>query len=396
MFIGDALLNSQFIKITSLKEMSECESMLSMSIGGNRTDEDFKKILQYEENRNYDGKKGKILAMHLLIQFPRFSSFEEQQEFVNKFMCSFKQADGYMPYEHDIPYVFWHSKKSEGEYINILLCQRAIYEQPKIQVAVWKKNTWIDSTTGMFTTKGNPNAVLKEKGTSKYDKEGNPIFESILISPVKDRSFNYCSDSNNAVRNSKFKYFITGLKLKTQRIINSMCLVRSYLKGVKCTLKTEAFTRFDKKERKGKVLSYNSSIRTIRFSLGLIANDLSKKRKMMIQLSGAGGTKEAFAVQYKEYKSLVNKISSIFEQKRLTYTIRTKLKNAPKQAVYDFSFEECDLNLWEKKFYHVTQVVLGMIKKYQKAYLDELDISEELYQDSFRQAKERYEAQNIQ
>ena len=53
MFIGDALLNSQFIKITSLKEMSECESMLSMSIGGNRTDEDFKKILQYEENRNY-------------------------------------------------------------------------------------------------------------------------------------------------------------------------------------------------------------------------------------------------------------------------------------------------------------------------------------------------------
>ena len=140
-----------------------------------------------------------------------------------------------------------------------------------------------------------------------------------------------------------------------------MCLVRSYLKGVKCTLKTEAFTRFDKKERKGKVLSYNSSIRTIRFSLGLIANDLSKKRKMMIQLSGAGGTKEAFAVQYKEYKSLVNKISSIFEQKRLTYTIRTKLKNAPKQAVYDFSFEECDLNLWEKKFYHVTQVVLGMI-----------------------------------
>ena len=193
MFIGDALLNSQFIKITSLKEMSECESMLSMSIGGNRTDEDFKKILQYEENRNYDGKKGKILAMHLLIQFPRFSSFEEQQEFVNKFMCSFKQADGYMPYEHDIPYVFWHSKKSEGEYINILLCQRAIYEQPKIQVAVWKKNTWLDSTTGMFTTKGNPNAVLKEKGTSKYDKEGNPIFESILISPVKDRSFNYCS-----------------------------------------------------------------------------------------------------------------------------------------------------------------------------------------------------------
>ena len=41
MFKGDALLNSQFLKITPIKSLNECESMLSMSIGGNRLVEDF-------------------------------------------------------------------------------------------------------------------------------------------------------------------------------------------------------------------------------------------------------------------------------------------------------------------------------------------------------------------
>ncbi len=395
MFKGDALLNSLFFKITSLKKLTECESMLSMSIGGNRSTEDFKKVLRYEENRKYDGQKEKILAMHLLIQFPRFSSFEEQHEFVTKFMCSFKNENGYMPYEHDIPYVFWHSRKAEGEYINILLSQRAIYDQPKVQIAVWKKNTWIDSKTGLFTNKTNPNAILKEKGSFKYDKEGNPIVETIFISPVKDRSFNYCNDSNSDVRNSKFKYFVTRLKIKAQRIINAMCLIKNYIKGVKYNLKTETFTRFDKKEKKGKVLHYNASLRNIRFALGYCANELAMKMDNMLSLNGKHGTREAFSWQYKEFKSLVKKISSIFSDKKLEYRVNSNLKNENTLRSYDFSFKNDEkLTLWKRKFYHVECVINGMIEKFQKNCLDDEYVPFEiLYQESYRQAKEHYEAQ---
>lgn len=394
MFKGDALLNSQFLKITPIKSLNECESMLSMSIGGNRLVEDFKKVLQYEDKRKYSGQKEKVLAMHLLVQFPRFSSFEEQQEFVTKFMCSFKNEDGYMPYEHDIPYIFWHSRKAEGEYINILLCQRAIYNQPKVQVAVWKKNTWIDSKTGLFTNKTNPNAILKEKGSFKYDKEGNPIVETIFISPVKDRGFNYCNDSNSDVRNSKFKYFVTGLKLKVQRIINSMCFIKNYIKGIKYNLKTETFTRFDKKEKKGKVLHYNAYLRNIRFALGYCANELSIKKENMLLFNGKYGTKETFSWQYKEFKSLVCKISSIFSNKKLEYIVNSNLKKSTLKS-YDFSFRNDEkLSLWKRKFYHVECVINGMIEKFQKNCLDDEYLPfEVLYKEMYRQAKELYEAE---
>ena len=394
MFKGDALLNSQFLKITPIKSLNECESMLSMSIGGNRLVEDFKKVLQYEDKRKYSGQKEKVLAMHLLVQFPRFSSFEEQQEFVTKFMCSFKNEDGYMPYEHDIPYIFWHSRKAEGEYINILLCQRAIYNQPKVQVAVWKKNTWIDSKTGLFTNKTNPNAILKEKGSFKYDKEGNPIVETIFISPVKDRSFNYCNDSNSDVRNSKFKYFVTGLKLKVQRIINSMCFIKNYIKGIKYNLKTETFTRFDKKEKKGKVLHYNAYLRNIRFALGYCANELSIKKENMLLFNGKYGTKETFSWQYKEFKRLVCKFSYIFSTKKLEYIVNYYLKKSTLKS-YDFSFRNDEkLSLWKRKFYHVECVINGMIEKFQKNCLDDEYLPfEVLYKEMYRQAKELYEAE---
>lgn len=390
MFKLDALTNSQYIYISAIHDMHECEAMLCVDgVRSNRSIDDFMTVLQYEDTRKYDGSREKIYAILLVIQVPRFASLDEQKEFVTKFMSSFIIND-YAPYEEDIPYVYWQSHQGEGDYMNILLCQRAFYKTPKTQPVVWKKNTWIDKVTGRFCSKDNPNAVLKERGTIKHDKDGNVMYETYFISPIKDRSFNYYSDGDTDVKKSKFKYFMTSLKQKAQKVINSMCEVNTYLQGIAFDFKNEQFNRFSDKEWKGKVLHYNACLKTIKFGLGLCCHQINASKKAMENLGGSYDLKAIHYTKYNEFKALVRKISDIFKNKKLSYKTNTKLKKEKNVKTIDFALDQQDLSLrvWKKKFNHAYKIIEGMIEKYQKKYLDDEYVPFDLmYQEGYRQAK---------
>lgn len=407
MFNPDALCQSNFVQLTSIYSREQIETRLKDSdIRSNREDYEkaIKEILAFEDRRSFgkdnDSRK-KVYAMHLKIQIPRFSTRGEQKEFTTKFMSSFKHEDGYKPYEKDIPYLYWLSEVGEGAYIEIIALQRAHYAVPLQRQKTYQRNMYINAKTLRFTNKDDPDAILKERGSLRFDKDGQPIMETISICPVKDRSLNYFGDGDEDLRSGKFYYFITDLKIRARRVIDAMCMVKTYLKGIHIDLKTEKFSHFDKKERKARVLKYNSELRTIRYRLGLIANQLNQSKKLAARLDGRYGIKETYFHQFKKYQSLVTAISKIFTEKALIEIPKEnrglKKQHRTPSTTYDFSIgSHITYQKWLFNLSHVVKVVKGMISQFDKNTLfDEYLDWEDIYKDQFRVAKEAYLAKNI-
>lgn len=403
MFKDDALCQSNFVEIHAVYDREEVEMKIEeSSIRSNRQDYEkaIKEILDFEDRRRFDSEdnsRKKIYAMKLKIQIPRFSTKEEQEEFVTKFMGSFKHDSGYRPYEKDIPYLYWLSEIGEGSYIEIMTCQRAYYEIPIVRQKTYQRNMYINSRTLKFTSKDDPDAIMKERGSLRFDKDGNPVMETICISPIKERSLNYYGDGDEGLRKGKFYYFVTDLKLRARRVIDAMCMVKTYLKGVNIDLKAEKFTQFDTREKKNRVLKYNSELRTIRYLLGFYANQLNQSKKVMIELGGQFGTKETFYWQFKEYQSLVQAISKIFTEKSMKETPkenkRLKKQSRRTSTTYDFSIgSNGPYKKWVSNFIHVVKVVKGMIQKFNKnTLLGDFEIDWEIiYKDQYKLAKEAY------
>lgn len=256
----------QFIEYYPIHYKEEIYEFLKLdNIYSNLTDYKAKvnKLVEYESKRT-SGSQNIIYAVSLRVMLPKHLNKSIKHELVKSFMLQVS------PKMKDLLYLYHFKNIGKGDYVDIIIFERQIFKKKHFVYKKYKRDMWIDKTTGRTCGKDSPHAVHRcKKGDIVKDKKGNKVKTSVLISPKKYRYFNYKNgkESDDGIRKINFERMIHKLK---------KCFIKAM---TKCTLNrflyyTLQHKRFDigNENTRMKIYMYNNTINRINLKLREVQN----------------------------------------------------------------------------------------------------------------------------
>lgn len=275
MFISDIYSSKRRILLEPIYTRGECELFLSSEgLTGNREDfqNAFKKSFDYENQRR---EKRKIYAVFLEIMIPRDMT-DEDLKLTIQFFLSHMSED----YSHLLPYCYRKTGRGNGEYVEILVGQRNIYQKEIEVPKVYKRRRYVDSVTGLFTKKDNPNAKIIEAGTPVIDKKtGKQIVFKTFVSEKKNRCWNYTTSSCEEYRKEVFSRFTDGLEAAFKVSISKV-YQRKAIPQKKIEWNYTNYSWKDHSVVKAKCIHLNRYIKKTKSELDYLRGDMLRYRAM--------------------------------------------------------------------------------------------------------------------
>ena len=212
------------------------------------------KLVNYEKEINH--RKDKNYCIMLRIMLPNY---------IKKYMISL-HSDYKL-----IPWIYKFRSIGHGFYIDIIIFERIVYKKTVRSPKRYKRDMWIDKTTGRTCSADYPNAVHRcKKGTVVVDEEGKTVYENISISPRKYRHLSYKDSKNIDIKKENFKKFRQKLDNLFIRALTGIVKHSFGYKKIKYCTKKYGF----REERLKQVNNYNSILSRLNIKLMLMQDAL--------------------------------------------------------------------------------------------------------------------------
>ncbi len=241
--------------VTNNKIYSNCSSRLEQKLV---------KLINFEKHRSLskNSKNKKIYAIELLVMIPKNLLKTEKHQLIKEFMLQISKI-----YKKVI-YIYSFEKIGNGNYCRIIAFQRMLYNAPKLVVAKYKRDMYINMHTGRTCSKNDEDAInVCRKGEIKKDRSDNVIYEKIEISPKKYRCLNF-KDSNDIEK--KLKRFNSFKNRLQKKVIYALSKVIG-LQNIYMKLRHKKFIKKENEISK-RILYYNSVINQINIELQMMQN----------------------------------------------------------------------------------------------------------------------------